>query len=108
MQIDELVAAIGLGRIRVTNRADEELHAHRLTMDEVCAATIRGRIVEERSAGERPYPSCRVAASLPGGAPIEAIWDWNARTGWTVLVNAYRIGAPEGGGPEEKSDEMAV
>jgi len=108
MQIDELAAAIGLGRIRVTNRADEELHAHRLTMDEVCAAAIRGRIVEEHPAERRPYPSCRVASNLPGGAPIESVWGWNARTGWTVLVNAYRVGEPEGPGREEKRDEMAV
>jgi hypothetical protein len=108
MQIDELAAAIGLGRIRITNRADEELRAHRLTMDEVCAAAARGRIVEELSAEERPYPSCRVASGLPGGAPIETVWGWNARTGWAVLVNAYRVAAPETGGPEEKSDEMAV
>ena len=108
MQIDELAAAIGLGRIRITNRADEELHANRLTMDEVCAATLGGRIVEEHPAEQRPYPSCRVASSLPGGAPIEAVWAWNERTGWTVLVNAYRVVAPEAAGPEEKSDEMAV
>lgn len=108
MQIDELAAAIGLGRIRITDRADEELHAHRLTMDEVCAAAARGRIVEEHTAQERPYPSCKVASRLPGGTPIETIWGWNARTGWTVLVNAYRVAAPEAGGPEEESDEMAV
>ena len=108
MQIDELAASIGLGRIRITNRADEELHANRLTMYEACAATARGRIVEEHPAGELPYPSCRVASRLPGGAPIETIWGWNARTGWTVLVNAYRVAEPEAGGPEEKSDEMAV
>jgi hypothetical protein len=31
MKIDELAAAIGLGRVRITDRADEELHAHALT-----------------------------------------------------------------------------
>lgn len=108
MKIDELAAAIGLGRVRITNRADEELHAHHLTMDEVCAATLHGEIREEHSAEQRPYPSCRVASRLPAGAPIETIWGWNARTGWAVLVNAYRVVPPETDAPGGKSDEMAV
>jgi len=108
MKIDDVTAAIGMGRVRITNRADEELHSHGLTMDDVCAASLHGRIVEELTAGQRPFPSCRVSASLPDGSPIEAVWGWNGRTGWTVLINAYRIVPAEGGGPEEKSDEMAV
>ena len=108
MKIDELAAAIGLGRVRITNRADEELHAHRLTMDEVCAATMHGSVVQENPAVQRPFPSCRVASRLPGGDPIETVWGGNARTGWTVLVNAYRVATGEPGGGEEKSDEVAV
>ena len=108
MKIDELAAAIGLGRVRITNRADEELHAHGLSMDEVCAATLHGDIAEEHPSEQRPYPSCRVASRLPDGGPIETIWGWNARTGWTVLINAYRVGPPPSGGPEEKHDEVAL
>ena len=108
MKIDDVTAAIGLGRVRITDRADEELHTHGLTMDDVCAASLQGRIVEELSADPRPFPSCRLTARLPDGAPIEAVWGWNGRTGWTVLINAYRIAPAEGGGLEEKSDEVAV
>lgn len=108
MKIDELAAAVGLGRVRITNRADEELHSHRLTIDQVCAAVAHGEIVEELAADAGPYPACRVAAKLADGEPMEAVWAWNARTGWTVLINAYRIARPEGGGREEKSDEVAV
>lgn len=108
MKLDELAAAVGLGRVRITNRADEELHSHRLTMDEVCAATARGEIVEQLPADAGPYPACRVAARLPGGDPFEAVWAWNARTGWTVLINAYRTARPEDSGREEKTDEVAV
>jgi len=103
MKIDELAAAIGLGRVRVTNRADEELHANRLRMDDVCAAVPRGEIVEQLATDGRPYPGCRVAAQLPGGEPFESVWAWNARTGWAALMNAYRLppagAAPGGGSP---------
>jgi hypothetical protein len=107
MKIDELAAAIGLGRVRITDRADEELHAHALTMDEVCAAAPHGHVAEEQPSAPRPFPSCRVASLLPDGAPIETIWGWNPRTGWAVLINAYRVG-PLPSGPGEKSDEVAV
>jgi hypothetical protein len=107
MKIDELSAAIGLGRVRITDCADEELHAHGLTMDEVCAATLHGQVAEEHPSEPRPFPSFRVASRLPGGEPIETIWGWNSRTGWTVLINAYRVG-PSPSGPEEQTDEVAV
>ena len=108
MKIDELAAAIGLGRVRVTNRADEELHSNRLGMDAVCAAAARGEILETLPADAGPYPAFRVAAKLPDGEPFEAVWAWNPRTGWAVLINAYRTAPPDGGGREEKSDEVAV
>lgn len=90
MKIDELAAAIGLGRVRVTNRADEELHANGMTMDDVCDGISAGAIVEQLGAESRPYPGCRVSARLRDGAFAESVWAWNARTGWAALVNAYR------------------
>jgi hypothetical protein len=94
------VGALGLRTLRIQHES--------LWTDEVYAATLHGDIAEENPADQRPYPSCRVSSRLPGGSPIETIWGWNARTGWTVLINAYRVGPPESGGPEEKSDEMAL
>ncbi|HET9795246.1 MAG TPA: hypothetical protein VFS34_12375 [Thermoanaerobaculia bacterium] len=91
MKIDELAAAVGLGRVRVTNRADEELHAQRLRMDEVCAGVPRGEIVEELAADGKPYPSCRIGARLADGTRVESVWAWNAKTGWAALINAYRV-----------------
>ncbi len=91
MKLDELAAAIGLGRVRITNRADEELHANRLTMDEVCERVHAGAIVEQLGTDGRPYPGCRVSARLPDGSAVESVWAWNSRTGWAALVNAYRV-----------------
>lgn len=103
MKIDELKAAISLGRVRVTNRADEELHAHRLTMDDVCARAASGEIREESGAGSGPYPTCRVAARLADGETFESVWAWNARTGWAALINAWRID-PSARGKEARDD----
>jgi hypothetical protein len=103
MKIDELAAAVGLGRVRVTNRADEELHAHRLTMDEICTAVARGEIVEQLAGEGKPYPGCRAEARLPDGSRVESVWAWNARTGWAALINVWRVPSGEsaapGGGP---------
>lgn len=101
MKIDELAAAIGLGRVRITNRADEELHGNRMTMDEVCKGIAGGAIIEQLGTDGRPYPGCRVSARLPDGTAVESVWAWNARTGWAALVNAYRV--PPAGVPEEGS-----
>ncbi len=100
MKIDELAAAVGLGRVRVTNRADEELHAQRLTVDEVCAAVARGEIVEELARDGKPYPGCRVGARLADGSRVESVWAWNARTGWAALINAYRVRPAESAASE--------
>jgi len=108
MKIEDVTAAIGLGRVRITNRADEELHAHRLTMDPVCAAMARGEIVEQFPADARPYPSCRIAGNLEDGSRVEAVWAWNAKTGWAVLINAYRPAETPAGPDEGKTDEVAV
>jgi hypothetical protein len=100
MKIDDVVAAIGLGRVRVTNRADEELHAHGLTIDEVCAAMVHSEIIEQDPVEKRPFPSCRASGRLSDGAPVHAVWAWNPKNSWTALINAYRpdAAAAEAGG----------
>jgi len=100
MKIDELAAAVGLGRVRVTDRADEELHAHRLTMDDLCAVVPRGEIVEQLSDDAKPYPGCRVEARLADGSRVESVWAWNGRTGWAALINACRVAPGEADAPE--------
>jgi hypothetical protein len=101
MKIDELAAAISLGRVRITNRADEEIHGNGMTMDQVCKGIAGGSIIEQLETDDRPYPGCRVSAQLPDGTAVESVWAWNARTGWAALVNAYRT--PATGVPEEGS-----
>ena len=97
MKIDELTSAISLGRVRVTNRADEEMHANRWRMDDVCVGAAAGELREDLPAEAGPYPTCRVAGRLADGEPFESVWAWNPRTGWAALINAYRSGAaPEG------------
>jgi hypothetical protein len=103
MKIDELGAAVGLGRVRVTDRADEELLAQRLTMDQVCASVAQGEVVEEIAEGRDPYPGCRVAGRVADGSRVESVWAWNARTGWVALVHAGRIPPPERAEPEGSS-----
>jgi hypothetical protein len=100
MKIDELAAAISLGRVRVTNRADEELHANGWRMDDVCARAAAGTLREDLPPEGAPYPTCRVAGRTADGEPFESVWAWNPRTGWAALINAYRAEAPPEGGEE--------
>jgi len=39
---------------------------------------------------------------------VEAVWAWNAKTGWAVLINAYRPAETPAGPEEGKTDEVAV
>jgi hypothetical protein len=57
--IEELNNAVRNGRVRITDHADEEARADRLTVDKIFDSVARGEVLEQYPV-DRPYPSCLV------------------------------------------------
>ena len=89
MNIDDIIKAIHHNRIRITDHADEEAQADRLSFDEIFFSVLQGDIIEEY-ADDKPYPSCLIYGDSFEGEPIHSVWAYNEKTQWAVLVTVYR------------------
>lgn len=93
MIIQDLIEAIRRHRIRITDHADEEAHADRLSFEETFYSVFQGEIIEEYPE-DKPYPSCLVYGESFKGEPIHSVWAYNSNNRWAVLITVYRP-APE-------------
>lgn len=89
MNIQDIVEAIRHHRIRITDHADEEAQADRLTVDEIFFSVLKGEVIEEYPT-DRPYPSCLIYGESFTGEPIHSVWAYNSETKWAVLITVYR------------------
>jgi hypothetical protein len=89
MDIRDIVEAIQARRIRITDHADEETAADRLTFSEVLYSAIGGETIEDYPT-DRPYPSCLVFGMNAEGEPIHSVWAYNEQNRWAVLITVYR------------------
>lgn len=89
MKIDNIIEAVRFSRIRITDHADEEAQADRLSFDEIFFSVLHGEIIEEYAA-DRPYPSSLIYGKNSYGEPIHSVWAYNQDTQWAVLITVYR------------------
>lgn len=89
MNIDDIIGAIRSNRVRITDHADEEAQADRLSFDEVFFSVVQGEIIEDY-ADDWPYPSCLIHGSTFRGEPVHSVWAYNEANEWAVLVTVYR------------------
>ena len=89
MQIEDIIDAIGQGRVRITHHADQEVLADDLTFDEILVSVLRGEIIEDYTQ-DKPYPSCLIYGQAFAGNPVHSVWAYNPETRWAVLVTVYR------------------
>ena len=89
MEIDDIVDAIRLDRIRITDHADEEARADRLSFAEIFFSVLRGEIIE-RYPEDKPYPSVLILGETFAGAPVHSVWAYNEENRWAVLITVYR------------------
>jgi Domain of unknown function (DUF4258) len=89
MQIGEIVDAIRDNRLRITDPADEEAEADRLSFDEIFFSVFRGEIIEQYP-DDKPYPSCLVYGATFSGEPVHSVWGYNRDNRWVVLITVYR------------------
>lgn len=89
MDIADIIEAIRTGRVRITDHADDEAEADRLTFDEIYSSVLRGEIIEDYRT-DKPYPSCLIYGQAFSGDPIHSVWAYNIQNRWAVLITVYR------------------
>ena len=89
MDVDDIIQAIQINHIRITDHADEEAQADQLTFDGIFHSVLNGEIIEDYPT-DRPYPSCLIYGQSSEGDPIHSVWAYNAENQWAVLITVYR------------------
>ncbi len=89
MHIQDIINCIRHGRIRITDHADEEAQADRLSFEEIFFSVLQGEIIEDYP-DDKPYPSCLIHGESFVGQPIHNVWAYNPETQWAVLITVYR------------------
>ncbi|HEY2291968.1 MAG TPA: DUF4258 domain-containing protein, partial [Thermoanaerobaculia bacterium] len=83
MELEGIIAAIRANRIRITDHADEEALADRLSYDEVFFSVLQGEVIEDYP-GDKPFPSCLVHGETFSGDPVHSVWAYNEASQWAV------------------------
>jgi hypothetical protein len=89
LQIEDIIEAIRLNQIRITDHADEETQADRLSFDEIFFTVFQGEIIEDYP-HDKPFPSCLVYGDTFTGEPIHSVWAYREENKWAVLITVYR------------------
>jgi len=89
MEIRLIIDAIRANRLRITDHADEEAQADRLSFDEIFFSVLQGEIIEDYPS-DRPYPSCLIYGNTFTNDPVHSVWAYNAESAWAVLITVYR------------------
>jgi hypothetical protein len=89
MEIGNVIEAIKNKRFRVTDHADEEANADRLSLDDILISVLGGEIIEDYP-DDSPYSSCLILGKTASGEPVHSVWAYNIENRWTVLVTVYR------------------
>jgi hypothetical protein len=89
MNIGDIAEAIRSNRVRITDHADEETQADRLSFDQIYFSVMCGEIIEDYPT-DKPYPSCLILGRTFGGDPVHSVWAYNPTNRWAVLITVYR------------------
>ncbi len=89
MEIESIIEAIHGNKIRITDHADEEARADRLSYDEIFFSVLQGEVIEDYPS-DNPYPSCLVYGATFSGEPVHSVWAYNQENLWAVLITVYR------------------
>jgi hypothetical protein len=87
--VEDIIGAIRSNRVRITDHADEEAEADKLSFDEIYFSVLQGEIIEDYPT-DFPYPSCLIYGDTFGGDPVHSVWGYNPINQWAVLITVYR------------------
>ncbi|MCX8103583.1 MAG: DUF4258 domain-containing protein [Candidatus Bipolaricaulota bacterium] len=89
MNIADIIQAIQANRVRISDHADEEAQADKLSYEEIYFSVLHGEIIENYPT-DKPYPSCLIYGQTFSGDPVHSVWAYNAQNQWAVLITVYR------------------
>ena len=89
MKLSDIIDAVVHNRTRITDHADEEAQADRLSIQDIIASVVEGEIIEDYPA-DKPYPSCLVYGETSTREPVHTVWAYNRENRWAVLITVYR------------------
>lgn len=89
MDITDLINAIQVNRVNITQHARREAKEDNLLLDEILYSTRTGEIIEDYPT-DTPYPSCLIYGEAPEGDPVHSVWAYAAASRIAVLITVYR------------------
>jgi len=89
MNIEDIIDAIRNKRVRISDHADDEAQADKLSFSEIYFSVLQGEIIEDYP-DDKPYPSCLIYGDTFDGDPVHSVWAYNRDNQWTVLITVYR------------------
>jgi len=90
MNITQIIEAVESNRVRVADRAFEEVLALGLDCEELAYSVLHGEIAEEY-AGRR-CPTCLIHGPTFGDDPLHSLWACNLQSGWAACLGVCRPG----------------
>lgn len=88
MNLGDIIDALRNKNVRITDHADEEAQADRLSFDQIFYSVLQGEIIEDYP-DDKPYPSCLIYGESFSGEPIHSVWAYNSSNKWAVLITVY-------------------
>ena len=89
IDINDIIEAIKINRVKISDHADEEAEGDRLTFDEIYFSVLHGEIIENYP-DDKPYPSCLIFGNTFAGDPVHSVWAYNKQNKWAVIITVYR------------------
>jgi hypothetical protein len=89
MKVEDIIDAIRNKRVRISDHADEEARADKLSFSEIYSSVLQGEIIEDYP-DDKPYPSCLIYGDTFDGDPVHDVWAYNRDNKWVVLITVYR------------------
>lgn len=88
--LEQLIAAIGSGRVWFSRHSLQEAAADALSTDEVLVSVLRDAEVIEDYPEAFPLPACLVLGWSLEGEPIHTVWGYDRANQTARLVTVYR------------------
>lgn len=87
--LNAIIEAIHAQRVKITDHADEEAKADKLSFEEIYFSVFNGEIIKDYPT-DKPYPSCLIYGQTFRHDPVHSVWAYNDKTEWAVLITVYR------------------
>ena len=92
MDIEDIRDAVAGGGYRITDHATKWPEMTNSPYEKFLPAfaiILTGEVIEEYR-DDKPFPSCLIFCSTPGGDSVHTVWGYNANDRRAVLITAYR------------------